>query len=698
MKRVLLSFFTVFLSLGAVAQMNDQELKNFIQTASEKQLLTQHSTFLIEGFLFNADLIADRLLEMKPENGNYLYRKGYTLMEVHKDYDRAIELFTKASVNVSNNYDMFSTKETHAPADVFFHLGAAYHCNEDIEKAVTAYQSFLDLTKKKSELKSVAELRLLQCEQAKLWMATPSDVVLANVGPEINTAAPEFSPVISLDGSALYFTSRRLWENGEANGDRDHIRRLPPEDVFVSYMDFESNWTEPARLRFCLPNRNEATCAVSMDERRILLYLDSTGGGDIYYTDFYAASFTDIELLDSKKINTEYWETHCMISQDNQHMFFVSNRPGGYGGRDIYYCTRIDDEWSDPVNMGPNINSPFDEDAPFVSIDNQTLYYSTNGQKSIGGFDVMKSQWENGAWSEGENLGYPFNSTSDDIFYTTTVDGMKGYMTSNRKNGFGEKDIYEIKNNYLGVQNMVVLQGTIKSVDGLPLKTNTVIQVKLTCTDCERQTETKVYPRARDGFYLSGLEPCKKYRMDYQNISDSLTIYTDYFNTPCDSGYLEITKGILLNPDYTIHMPEVADTLPTDLDSVEQLAQEFPDLEFKAFLGYNKNKLSFKEGELADFLKKIDQQMKEGRERITIEIYASASKVPTQSFQSNELLAKKRAENIRSGLTSYFSQSQYKEQIEFEIREAVVQGPDYGNDPSNEEKYGKFQYVQLKTK
>ena len=159
--------------------------------------------------------------------------------------------------------------------------------------------------------------------------------------------------------------------------------------------------------------------------------------------------------------------------------------------------------------------------------------YSTNGEKSIGGFDIMTTTLQaDGTWSEGKNLGYPFNSTNDDIFYTTTVDGKKGYMTSIRKDGYGEKDIYEIYNNYLGVKDVAVLKGVIKTVDDKPIPEDFAINIRLVCIDCDESTRL-VYPRLRDGVFMSGLEPCKTYRLDYMDVTDDNIMHQDAFTTLC---------------------------------------------------------------------------------------------------------------------------------------------------------------------
>ncbi len=712
------AYMCFFFNALAFSQMTPREAKQFIQTASEAELVTENSTYLMEGYLYISDLMVDKLIEIKPSSCNYQYRKGFTALMVHHDYLDAIPRFEKAITKINNNYDMFSTKEESAPADAFFYLGTCYHLNEEIDKAETMYQRFLDESKKKSELKPLASLRLLQCAEAKKLMGAPVPVKLKNVGSQINTAAPEYSPVVSLDGSALYFTSRRDWPDGLTYGFNDIEHNQPPEDVYVSYLDFDSEWTEPIRLAFCQAQRNEATSAVSTDERRIYLYMDSTGGGDIYFTDFYKARFDEIQELTSKNINSKYWETHCMISQDKQTLYFVSDRPGGFGGRDIYYCTMMPNgEWSTPINMGPNVNSPYDEDAPFISIDNKTLYFASNGPKSMGGFDILKSELgTSGVWSESINLGYPFNSTDDDIFYTTTVDGLKGNITSYRNNGYGEKDIYEIQNDYLGIQNYSILQGHITAENGSALDEEVVIVVNVTCLDCETKTKRVVYPRARDGFYLSGLEPCRNYLIEYQNLSISKAVYRDSFQTACDSLYQVIKKELRMNADNTAAIPqdkviEIAEVIEEKVIEVpvkvEKLVEEkmersapkdFVNLNFKQYLGFNKNQLLTSEGDLKIFLENISRQLKEGRPNITIQIYASASTVPTTSFKNNDLLAQKRAENIKNSLLNYFAGNPNRGKIIIEITEAIVQGPEYSGDFDNEEKYGPYQYVALKTK
>lgn len=661
------------------------------QSSSEMELMTDASRYTQDGFLYFAEILTDKLISFKPESPNYNYRKGFLMLEIRKDYVGAIPYLEKAVTKLSPNYDMYSTKEQEAPTDALYHLASCYHLNEQIDKAEEFYNKFISESKKKSELIPVAQLRLAQCQIAKQQMAAPVKVYLKNLGSPVNTEFPEYSPVVSLDGSALYFTSRRPWANGETELLKDEAINQYPEDVYVSYMDFDSSWTDPIRLEFCTASRNEATSAVSSDERKIYLYEDTTGFGDIYYTDFYHAKFQDIQKLEIEDVNTDAWETHAMMSHDKQMFIFTSDREGGFGGRDIYMMKREGDKWSAPINLGPGINGPNDEDAPFISIDNKTLYFGSNGVKSIGGFDILYSKLgDDGSWGEAQNLGYPFNSTNDDLFYTTTVDGLRGYMTSFRSDGKGEKDIYEIYNDYLGVTNVAVLRGQIKTVDNKPIPEDFAINVNLTCVDCDvPNSQRLIFPRLRDGVFMTALEPCKTYKLEYMNDTDNLVMGTDGFTTECSQEYQEIYKELILDVDTrTIIIPEVKDSI----------ASGFPPLEYMHYFTYNKNVISTSEGDLKTFVESVEKQFAEGRESITISIFSSASNVPTATYVTNQNLAHVRAENIKKELMKYFdSKEGSKGKVNVIVGSELVQGPEYEKDSANKDKYNPFQYVGLKT-
>lgn len=732
MKKLLQSLFAVLFTLNCFSQFNEMEIRKMAKTYSEQELVYESSTLLINNQLYFADILVDKLLEFKPENSNYNYRKGYVLLYSKNDAEKAIPYFQKATQHTAINFDLYSIHEENASVDVFFHLGKAYHLLEDFENAKKYYNQFLISTNEKSDLIYKAHTNLLQIDVAKTLISKAKKVTVKNLGNQINTNYPEYSPVISLDGSALYFTSRKAWPNGETDSYRDEINNDYPEDIFVSYSDENGGWTTPEKLNFCIPERNEATIAISPDEKRIFVYQDHQGGGDLFFSDFESNSFEDIKPIPYDSVNTENWETHCTMTTDGLNMYFVSDRPGGLGGRDIYRIVKLPNgEWSLPQNLGPNINTANDEDSPFIASDNKTLYYSSNGPKSMGGFDIFVTvRDENNQWGDPINMGYPINSVGDDIFYTTTIDGLKGYFTSFRKGGHGEKDIYEIQNDYLGRNNIAALKGRVITTDGKPLPDN--LKITVSCLNCEESMTNSTTPRLRDGsFFSSLLEHCRDYQ--YILTRNDVELYREVVNTKCENSYDEIYREITLDVDQMKvissknvknEKPDFSNTLVENkkLEKIDENGlketgvkeitnskdkfsentnfENLKDFEMIHYFGYNANLLSVKSGDLNNFLMQIEKQLKStNRKSLVIMVESSASKVPTSTYKNNETLASLRAENIKKELESYIKANKtLKDKVTVEITKKVVDGPDYENDAFNRKKYQKFQFIYLKTK
>jgi outer membrane protein OmpA-like peptidoglycan-associated protein len=549
MKKILAIFGLTLLPFLGMTQLNEFEVRQMTQTAPEEQLVVESSRMLQENYFFFAEIVIDRLLQINPTSPNYNYRKGFIVLDSRQDWVTALPYLQKALVDVDKNFDMYSAKETSAPVDVYYHIARCYHLDEQIDKAKEFYSKFIASSNSKSEQIKNAELRLLQCDIAKYNLANQKKSVVKNIGNVVNGVYPDYSPVISLDGSSLYFTSRRQWADQSTDDYKDPQLNQYPEDIYVSYGELNSNWTSPERLSFCDGKLNEATVTISPDERRIYTYEDRTGYGDIYYSDFQNNNFSALTLLGHKNLNTKYWETHCTVTPDGQNMYFVSDRPGGFGGRDIYRSVKLPNgQWSEPINLGPVINTAYDEDSPFIAVDNKTLYFSSNGPSSMGGFDIFVSiRDENNVWSNSVNLGYPINSTGDDIYYTTTADGHYGYLSSFRKNGFGEKDIYQIENDFLLVNNVAVLKGKILTSDGSKLPESVYATIK--CLNCEDTREYNLSPRLRDGSFVSSLTPCRSYEIAFKYDSLSKTTYKETFETACSNGYEEIYKEVILDVD-----------------------------------------------------------------------------------------------------------------------------------------------------
>jgi tetratricopeptide (TPR) repeat protein len=691
----------IFLSISLFdfAQKTNDPLKDLLENGSEQLLVSENSRMMQEDLFYDAEKIADKLLTLKPESANYNYRKGFVRIKIDNDAKGAIPYLEKAILNTDKNYDAYGVSEKSAPIDAFYHLATCYHQLQEIDQAIAMYNKFITNSSSKSELVPVAKMNIEQCGIARELMAKPSSGDLKNVGANVNSQNPEYAPVISLDGSSLYYTSKRPWSNGESDNFRSPSNNYYPEDVYVSFLNLQdSTFNQSQKLDFCGANKNEATVAVNSDERKIYIYQDSAGTGDIYFSDFFASKFNAIQKLDDASINSKYWETHCMTSHDGKYIFFASDRPGGFGGLDIYMMAKTNDNsWTKPINLGAKINTPYNEDAPFISIDNKKLFFSSNGSKSMGGYDILSADLSSdGTWGEAINLGYPINTPSNEIYYTTTIDGTRGYLSSNREGGYGNTDIYEIFNTKLGLKNMAVFKGDIKTTDGSPLPEDFVVNMKIICEDCDDYDKNRtIYPRLRDGLFMTSLQPCKSYKIIYFNASDNKEMHSESFTTECNKNYQEIERELLLDvqkrqlvfpkKDDVVFIPEVE-------------VSTFENIQFKHIFEYNKNKLFTNRGNLKDFVKDIDKQFKKGRDKITIKIYSSASKVPTTSYETNEKLSQLRAENMKYDLIEYFESNDLtKGKVIVTIVSAVVDGPEYENDYKNRDKYEPFQYVTLKT-
>lgn len=549
--KIITAFLILLLPFLGYSQMTERQLRFMCSEASEEELIIENSRLMQENRLYFAEIVVNRLLEMDSTSANYHYRKGYVLLIGHTDQINAIKHFLKALPVANKDYDLYSITDTTCPLDVHYYLGKSYHLDEDISTARTYYTNFLNFADPKSELLAKAHVGLVQCDVADKLIANPKKIKIDNIGSPVNTNYPEYSPVISLDGQAIYFTSRKPWPDGSTEQYRDLIMNEYTEDIYVSYRSKgkEAGWLEPEKLDFCEGQRNEATIAVSPDERRVYVYQDNTGGGDIFFSDFQNSTFQQVQPFSVKEVNSKAWETHITSTTDGQNMYFVSDRPGGLGGRDIYRIVKLPDgSWSAPKNLGPSVNTPYDEDAPFIGADNKTLYFSSNGHLSMGGFDIFSSiRDDNNEWSNPINLGYPLNRTGDDVFYTTTIDGRKGYFSSFRKDGFGEKDIYEIHNDELGVKNIAALRGIIKTAYNKPFPPDMILTV--TCSNCDNNTPKTIYPRLRDGSFFSSLEPCKDYVISYLSDNGKNEFFSEPISTSCVLEYDEIYRDLLLDVD-----------------------------------------------------------------------------------------------------------------------------------------------------
>jgi len=689
MKSLIINLLVLIISINSLnAQMTDQQIDEFLKTATDRELVQKNTTLMLEGFFDQSLVIADELLKKEPDNANFNYRKGFAIFNSTSDYSKAIPYLLKGKEKINANSDQMSPHEKSAPREVLYYLGRSYHLTNDIDNAEKYYTAYLDNTTKENKFVLDAQLRLKQCANAKELMATPRNYHIINLGDKINTEHPEYAPIISLDGSVLYFTSRRLRADGSNKDIKEPYKNLHLEDVYYAQRIDVETWDTPQLMDFSLPERNEATVAVSSDERSFYIYKDDAGNGDIFKTEYKDSKFENLSPIDVEGVNTEAWEPHITASPDGKYKYFSSDREGGFGGRDIYRITKLPNgQWSKPMNLGPTINTPYDEDSPFISVDNKTLYFSHNGEKSIGGFDVFVSvlNEEDRSWSDPINLGVPLNSTGDDIYYTTTADGLTGYYTSFRADGFGEKDIYEVRNDYLGIDNIAVLTGKVSSTTGEPIPEDVAFTLK--CLNCAQESIREINLRPSDGGFFATIEKCRDYEIIFHHKNGEEEFYRKKFSTDCNQGYDNNVHDILIDLNTM--------SVITDGDVQEVNDFVYSPLEIKHFFGYNNIELSTATGGLKDLVEEMSKQAENGRTDFVITINASASKVPTRTFKNNMTLANKRARYVYDLLDEYFKNNeQFENAVKLNINKIGVNGPSYSYGTHTQiDKYAPYQYV-----
>ncbi|MFI5203826.1 MAG: TolB family protein, partial [Flavobacteriales bacterium] len=371
------------------------------------------------------------------------------------------------------------------------------------------------------------------------------DISIKNMGELIN-GEYDFSPVVSLDEGVLFYTSRRLRSDSSNFEYRVPTDGKYYEDIYVSYRDLEGNWKASHRVSFENEDidENEATISVSADGTTVYVYHDDEGDGNIYFANALDTTFSALEKL-SGDINSKAHEAHCTITPDGSVMYFVSDRPGGIGGRDIYRVVKMaNGEWSAAYCLPAPINTPFDEDAPFIHPTGKLLYFSSNGNGSMGGFDIFFSRLDSAdTFTKPVNIGYPINTVDDDVFFVTNASGKRAYYSSSHEGGFGGKDIYMVELELTVAEPFAILKGYIRVPNGEQLPEDLVIMV----SDLTIGGDAHEYrPRKADGGFVMSLIPCHEYQIDYV-INGSLYAQDQYL-VPCEADFQEFQKELFLNP------------------------------------------------------------------------------------------------------------------------------------------------------
>ena len=717
------TFFVINLIISTIcnpfsSMAQDKEGKNKEEGPKSYRELFAEAAYHIEFKSFNLALpVYLEMDSMQPENANTLYKIGYCYVQSANEKSRAIKFLERALKSATKNYDDLAYTEKNAPLSTYWELAKAYHLNNQIDTAIGTYKRYGALINKKHYMQEEITRRIEMCNFAKKQIANPINVEITNLGKGINTKDADFGPILTADESMLIFTSRREVKGaGEANVELDGTYF---EDIYVSYND-SGTWRAPEPIGSSINQigEHDAAIGLSADGQRLFVYKPD-GGGDIYQSYLMGDIWTVPDRL-SDNINSDAWETHATISSDGQTLYFVSDRKvkGGiqFGGRDIYKSTMLPTgEWSEAVNMGENINSQYEEDAPFIHPNGKILYFSSKGHQSMGGFDIFFSELQDdGTWSPANNLGYPINTTNDDIFYVETPDGKRAYYSSvNVEKGYGEKDIYMIELTDNKEIPLTILKGTmaVSNLEGIPL------DAKIVVTDKTTGKETIYKPNSETGKFLVVLPEGDNYEVAY--MLDDSTIAEEKLELADNSSYQEIEKTITLKGEIDTKISEVTETAevvetveavevtetPEVVETVETVeVTETPEVveaivvkSFQEFFNYNVKSIKTSSRSYKTLIGDLAKLAKQSGS-LTLTVEASASKVPTEKYGTNENLAQKRGETAKATLLSSLKAKGVTVSVDVNIN-PVVQGPDFNEDAiENKDKYERYQYVKISVK
>jgi len=566
MKKIFLNLILLVLSSATFAQTKSVEFSkdNF---SDRKEQLKEAKENLKRGdelykqseMLFrNALPFYLKAQEFNPNNSELNFKIGNCLLH-SADKSHAWEYIQKA---IDLNPDIHPEAE--------YQLGCAYQLDDQFDKAIQHLNAYRTKNGKKLGDADIAKLNkhIAECNSGKELIKNPKRVFVDLLSGSINSKYPDYVPVISADESVLIITSRREGSTGNCF---DEFINEPCEDIYIS-SKINGEWTEIKNIGEPInTDRHDATISLSPDGQSLYIYRDDKGDGNIYVSNLVGNMWSKPEKLPDP-INTKAHEPSITLSYDGKTVYFVSNREDGLGGHDIYYCTKNEKgKWGKAINMGPGINTQYDEDGVFMMPDGKTLYFSSKGHNTMGGYDIFKTVLENGIWSTPENIGYPINDADDDVFFVLSASGRRGYYAAAHKGGVGEKDIYMIT--FLGAEKEPLLStedNLLASVTA-PVKETSVKQaveikgpqitlLKGIITDAftnkpleatielidnvKNEVLATFKSNSATGKYLVSLPSGKNYGISVK--ADNYLFHSENFDLPANADYQEVTKDIAL--------------------------------------------------------------------------------------------------------------------------------------------------------
>ncbi len=422
------------------------------------------------------------------------------------------------------------------PPTLPYELGLLYLKDENMGKALEVLNQYRESVKADKKAVALADEAIERCHNALTFMSVPRNFKVNHFNSIINTKYTEYNPVVSADESTMAYTAYRPNTGKTRTGDKFI------EEIYISY-NTNGSWSEPKVIPIA-HDYNVGTAGISPDGLKMLIFMGgSVDPGGLYQITKSGDSWSKPSLVTPTLNSPKYLETTASITPDGKTIYFASDRLGGQGGLDIYKTTlQANGSWSAPQNLGPQVNSKANEDAPFIHPDQKTLFFTSDGHNSMGGRDIFVTKLVGDKWTTPENMGYPVNTTANDNYFTLIADGTRAYFSSDRKGGMGGQDIYSID---LPAESanipLTMIKGKILNAEtGKPMPT----KIYLVDNETDKKLDFVYDPDPATGNYLIILPPAKNYDMIIE--SEGFLPYTLNINIPNQSYFYELYQMINL--------------------------------------------------------------------------------------------------------------------------------------------------------
>ena len=369
-------------------------------------------------------------LNENPDNNNINYRVGLCYLKLIGEQQKALPYLEKAVLDVDEHYVKGKYRKPAAPVEAWLLLGDVYLRSNDLLKASYAYHQYKNYVEgSDKQMLEVVLNKINNLGISSEYQRTGQEVRIINMGERINSRFSDYNPVLTGNQATLIYT--QLWDTYD--------------NIMISYRT-TAGWALPESINEKIGSSGNCyTSALSSDGTELYLITNDDSDYNIYITYFKDGEWTTMIPLPGK-VNSRYRESSVCISHDNRFLYFSSDRPGGQGGFDIYRAELQGNEWGNVNNLGDIINTPKNEEAPYLTNDGTLLFFSSNGHETLGNMDILFAERDStGDWGVPINLGSPVNTTSDDIFYIYYPETKSGYLSRDIAQGYGKNDLYRLQ-------------------------------------------------------------------------------------------------------------------------------------------------------------------------------------------------------------------------------------------------------------